>query len=159
MTRVTFESANLPHTEITAICADRGPVTRATAVQGSLEQLNSQSRGIPVNKDRTLVEHTNGLEESRREFLKSAGKLAIYAPPAMIALMQPSREAVARSATGERPVAKQHPEDTPKLDPYTHPDHEGPGRGRGRGYSRDYNSRARHRGHRIGHWNHETRRF
>ena len=45
------------------------------------------------------------MENSRRRFLKSAGKLAAYAPPAMVLLMQPSRDAVARSATGE-PRAK-----------------------------------------------------
>ena len=41
------------------------------------------------------------MENSRRRFLKSAGKLAAYAPPAMVLLMQPSRDAVARSAIGE----------------------------------------------------------
>jgi hypothetical protein len=36
-------------------------------------------------------------DESRREFIKTAGKLAAYTPPAMIALMQPSMKAVAQS--------------------------------------------------------------
>jgi hypothetical protein len=31
-----------------------------------------------------------GTEESRRRFLKKAGKLAIYTPPAMMLLMQPN---------------------------------------------------------------------
>ena len=30
------------------------------------------------------------IEESRRRFLKSAGKLAVYTPPAMLLMMQPS---------------------------------------------------------------------
>lgn len=34
-------------------------------------------------------------KESRREFLKTAGKVALYAPPAFMLLMQPSREALA----------------------------------------------------------------
>ena len=39
----------------------------------------------------------NNREESRRKFLEDAGKLAIYTPPAMIALMQPGMSAVAAS--------------------------------------------------------------
>lgn len=33
---------------------------------------------------------TDHIEESRRRFLKKAGKLAIYTPPAMALMMQPS---------------------------------------------------------------------
>jgi hypothetical protein len=40
---------------------------------------------IPEKKD----------EESRREFLIKAGKMALYIPPAMMVLMHPSRNAVA----------------------------------------------------------------
>jgi hypothetical protein len=36
-------------------------------------------------------------KESRRDFLKNAGKLAAYAPPAMVMLMKPSGDAIARS--------------------------------------------------------------
>ena len=39
----------------------------------------------------------NKREESRRKFLEDAGKLAVYTPPAMIALMQPGVNAVAAS--------------------------------------------------------------
>jgi hypothetical protein len=35
--------------------------------------------------------------ESRRAFLEKAGKLAVYTPPLMVALMQPSQHAVAAS--------------------------------------------------------------
>ena len=38
------------------------------------------------------------VENTRREFVKTAGKLAIYTPPALMLLMRPSREAVAASA-------------------------------------------------------------
>jgi hypothetical protein len=34
-------------------------------------------------------------EESRREFLIKAGKMALYVPPAMMLLMHPSRNALA----------------------------------------------------------------
>jgi hypothetical protein len=37
-------------------------------------------------------------EQGRRDFMKAAGKLAIYTPPALMLLMRPSREAVAASA-------------------------------------------------------------
>jgi hypothetical protein len=37
-------------------------------------------------------------EESRREFLIKAGKMALYIPPAMMVLMHPSRNALACSS-------------------------------------------------------------
>jgi hypothetical protein len=40
----------------------------------------------------------NEIEESRREFMKAAGRFAVYTPPALLVLMKPSREAIARSA-------------------------------------------------------------
>ena len=36
-------------------------------------------------------------EETRREFLVTAGKLAIYIPPAIMLLMHPSKDALAKS--------------------------------------------------------------
>jgi len=44
-----------------------------------------EASSIPKKKD----------EESRREFLIKAGKMALYIPPAMMVLMHPSRNAVA----------------------------------------------------------------
>ena len=41
------------------------------------------------------VEREEG--ETRRAFLEKAGKLAVYTPPIVVALMQPSRHAVAAS--------------------------------------------------------------
>ena len=46
------------------------------------------------------VESRESLDVSRREFLKSAGKVAIYAPPAMLAMSAPSFSAIAQSAGG-----------------------------------------------------------
>lgn len=39
----------------------------------------------------------NDMEDSRREFMKAAGKLAVYTPPIMMLLMKPSQEALAKS--------------------------------------------------------------
>ena len=51
-------------------------------------------------------------KESRREFLKKAGKVALYAPPAFVLLMQPSREALACKSlglqSGTRPKPRQN---------------------------------------------------
>jgi hypothetical protein len=56
-----------------------------------------------VKKNNQTNSRSTDLENSRRTFLKAAGKLAVYAPPAMIALMQPGTSAIARSPTGRRP--------------------------------------------------------
>ena len=40
----------------------------------------------------------NEMEKSRREFVKTAGKLAVYTPPIMYLLMKPSPNAIAASA-------------------------------------------------------------
>ena len=37
-------------------------------------------------------------EKSRREFMKTAGKLAVYTPPALMLLMRPTPDAIAASA-------------------------------------------------------------
>jgi hypothetical protein len=37
-------------------------------------------------------------EKSRREFIQTAGKLAIYTPPALMILMRPKPDAIAASA-------------------------------------------------------------
>ena len=41
-------------------------------------------------------------EETRRDFLMKAGNLAIYAPPAIMLLMHPSKDALAQSGGGGR---------------------------------------------------------
>lgn len=52
-------------------------------------------------KNETLREESETkveeVEESRRRFLKQAGKLAVYAPPAMALMMQPSEASFLRS--------------------------------------------------------------
>lgn len=48
-----------------------------------------------------VAEEGEIVAESRRRFIKAAGKLAIYTPPAMMVLMNPSVEAFAKSAGGE----------------------------------------------------------
>ena len=41
-------------------------------------------------------------EESRRDFLKKAGKMALYTPPAIMLLMHPSRNALACSVRPQK---------------------------------------------------------
>ena len=41
------------------------------------------------------------IRAERREFLRKAGRFAVYTPPAMMLLMKPSRNAVAGSALGK----------------------------------------------------------
>jgi hypothetical protein len=41
---------------------------------------------------------TEKVEESRRKFLKTAGKIAVYTPPAMLALSRPSYATFAQSS-------------------------------------------------------------
>jgi hypothetical protein len=48
----------------------------------------------------TREESDKGLEVSRRNFLKEAGKFAAYTPPAMLVLMRPSANAIAGSPGG-----------------------------------------------------------
>ncbi len=57
------------------------------------------------------------LDGSRRRFLKNAGKVAVYTPPAMLAMSSPSFEAIAQSSSGG--------DETPRTTP--------PGQGQGQG--------------------------
>ena len=52
-------------------------------------------------RDRSLISPKSD-EESRRDFLKKAGKLALYTPPAIMMLMQPSRHALACSVRPQK---------------------------------------------------------
>lgn len=58
-----------------------------------------------MKMDETETEIQASDEESRREFLVKAGKFAIYTPPAVMLLMHPSKDALARSG---RPIRKHH---------------------------------------------------
>jgi len=49
--------------------------------------------GDPVDPERVVA-------ESRRDFLKKAGKFAVYTPPAVMVLMKPSYATVSGSGTG-----------------------------------------------------------
>lgn len=50
--------------------------------------------------DKTTVEPLESLDASRRAFLKSAGKVIAYTPPAMLAMYSPSFKAIAQSSGG-----------------------------------------------------------
>lgn len=45
-----------------------------------------------------MNDQMNTVESSRRDFLKKAAKVAVYVPPAMLALSTPSFKAIAQSA-------------------------------------------------------------
>ena len=49
-------------------------------------------KAVEATKENQLAD-----EETRREFLVKAGKVAIYAPPAIMLLMHPSKDALAQS--------------------------------------------------------------
>jgi hypothetical protein len=49
--------------------------------------------------DQGTNDEQDGLDASRRDFLKKAGKIAVYVPPAMLALSSPSFEAIAQSSS------------------------------------------------------------
>jgi len=53
--------------------------------------------------------------EARRDFLKKAGRFAIYTPPAMMVLMRPSSATIARSG-GKHPHRKGPHDDKPGGD-------------------------------------------
>jgi hypothetical protein len=46
------------------------------------------------NPETTITE----TQQARREFMKTAGRLAVYTPPVLMLLMQPSKNAVAASS-------------------------------------------------------------
>lgn len=50
-----------------------------------------------MEKKDVLLHPVESDEKSRRDFLKKAGKLALYTPPAIMLLMHPSRHALACS--------------------------------------------------------------
>jgi len=51
-------------------------------------------KGIDKNEDSNR-EH---LESSRRDFLKTAGKIAVYTPPVMLAISSPSHATFSKSS-------------------------------------------------------------
>jgi hypothetical protein len=51
-----------------------------------------------VANDSTEKPGLDEAENSRREFIKAAGKLAVYTPPVLMILMRPKPDAIAQSA-------------------------------------------------------------
>jgi formiminotetrahydrofolate cyclodeaminase len=47
------------------------------------------------------LEKDDGVKSGRRDFLKNAGRFAIYTPPAVMLLMRPSQATVLKSAVGK----------------------------------------------------------
>ena len=53
------------------------------------------------NKDMPIIKQ-DADKESRRDFLKTASKVALYTPPAIMMLMQPNRDALACTSLPHR---------------------------------------------------------
>jgi hypothetical protein len=51
-----------------------------------------------MENDSTIETNLSDTEKSRREFMKAAGKFAVYTPPALMLLMRPTPEAIAASS-------------------------------------------------------------
>jgi hypothetical protein len=79
-------------------------------------------RRMQSHKDKDITTDSN--LSTRRDFMKTAGKLAVYTPPAIMLLMHPSREAIACSP-GQIRVKKtefagKFPFQSPRLKPKKH---------------------------------------
>jgi len=61
-----------------------------------------------TNSGADAVDPERVVAESRRDFLKKAGKFAVYTPPAVMVLMRPSYATVSGSANG-RPGTRPYP--------------------------------------------------
>lgn len=57
-----------------------------------------------MHDNESKVPEGESAREARRDFLKKAGRFAIYTPPAMMVLMKPGREAIAQSGNGDKAV-------------------------------------------------------
>ncbi|ADE14761.1 hypothetical protein Nhal_1627 [Nitrosococcus halophilus Nc 4] len=57
----------------------------------------------PNIEKKTQVDSEENRAEARRKFLKTAGKFALYTPPALMLLMHPSVHAISKSGGGNRP--------------------------------------------------------
>ncbi len=55
---------------------------------------------MEVKEKKVDTQSLEARETSRRDFMKTAGKFALYTPPAIMLLMNPSRKAVASSFPG-----------------------------------------------------------
>ena len=51
-----------------------------------------------------MAQETKDKTESRRKFLKTAGKFAVYAPPAIVVMAHTSEEGIASSGGGTPPA-------------------------------------------------------
>ena len=62
--------------------------------------MNNDTRQCSQSLTRRPMDEETARAE-RRKFLKRAGRFAVYTPPAIMLLMNPSRDAVAGSALGK----------------------------------------------------------
>jgi len=65
-----------------------------------------------VSEDSNLVNSEDAVGQARRDFLKKAGKFAVYTPPAVMMLMKPAYASINASSVG-RPRVRPNPEGAP----------------------------------------------
>lgn len=66
----------------------------------------------PVSEDGSLMNTEDEAVQARRNFLKKAGKFAVYTPPAVMMLMKPGYATINASSVG-RPRVRPNPENAP----------------------------------------------
>ena len=66
----------------------------------------------PVSEDGNLMNTEDEAVQARRDFLKKAGKFAVYTPPAVMMLMKPGYATINASSVG-RPRVRPNPESAP----------------------------------------------
>ena len=71
-----------------------------------------------MEKDQNQLPTDAEAREARREFLKKAGRFAIYTPPAMMVLMRPSSAGIARSGASCRTGSHERGSWEPRSHPF-----------------------------------------
>jgi len=60
----------------------------------------NKSKNTTIDRDDTPINPEEAVGQARRSFLKTAGKFAVYTPPAVMMLMKPGYARMNKSMTG-----------------------------------------------------------
>ncbi len=60
----------------------------------------NKSKNTTIDRDDTPINREEAVGQARRNFLKTAGKFAVYTPPAVMMLMKPGYARMNKSMTG-----------------------------------------------------------
>ena len=74
-----------------------------------------------MQKDEKQLTNEAEARAARREFLKKAGRFAVYTPPAMMVLMRPSSAGIARSGASCRNHSGHQSHDGKSWEPRSNP--------------------------------------